>query len=441
MGKTVPPPVPTFREALAFWLRLGFIGFGGPAGQIAIMHEYLVDRKRWISNSRFMHALNYCMLLPGPEAQQLAVYTGWMLHGTRGGLAAGVLFVLPSAFILLALSVLYVQYGQLPAVQSVLDFLKPAVLALVALALVKIAGKSLQTFLHYLVAVAAFVAIYFGRVPFPFIIVGAILTGIAFQAAYKSQSNPENGQTPASADPESSFLINANTTLAESGFSMQRLFRQLAVAGLLWSLPLGLIYVLSQHFEFWKKLCLFFTQAALVTFGGAYAVLPYVAQVSVEKLGWLTSSQMVDGLALGETTPGPLIIVLAFVGFMAGYHQFGGSLAAATAGLWATVFYTFLPSFLFIFAGAPIIERTRANPAVRSVLNFATAAVAGVILSLLLYLGQAVLAPHPPQVQWNPLAWTLLSLAALRFFKINLMVWIGVSAAAGLLKYAILPNL
>jgi len=441
MGNTVPPPVPTFREALAFWLRLGLIGFGGPAGQIAIMHEYLVDRKRWISNSRFMHALNYCMLLPGPEAQQLAVYTGWMLHGTRGGMAAGVLFVLPSAFILLALSVLYVQYGQLPAVQSVLDFLKPAVLALVALALVRIAGKSLQSFLHYLVAVAAFVAIYFGRTPFPFIIVGAILTGIAFQAAYKSQSNPENGQTPASADPESSFLINADTPLAESGFSMKRLFRQLAVAGLLWSLPLGLIYVLSQHFEFWKKLCLFFTQAALVTFGGAYAVLPYVAQVSVEKLGWLTSAQMVDGLALGETTPGPLIMVLAFVGFMAGFHQFGGSLAAATAGLWATVFYTFLPSFLFIFAGAPIIERTRANPAVRSVLSFATAAVAGVILSLLLYLGQAVLAPHPPQVQWTPLAWTLLSLVALRFFKINLMVWISISVAAGLLKYAILPNL
>ena len=441
MGNTVPPPVPTFREALAFWLRLGLIGFGGPAGQIAIMHEYLVDRKRWISNSRFMHALNYCMLLPGPEAQQLAVYTGWMLHGTRGGMAAGVLFVLPSAFILLALSVLYVQYGQLPAVQSVLDFLKPAVLALVALALVRIAGKSLQSFLHYLVAVAAFVAIYFGRTPFPFIIVGAILTGIAFQAAYKSQSNPENGQTPASADPESSFLINADTPLAESGFSMKRLFRQLAVAGLLWSLPLGLIYVLSQHFEFWKKLCLFFTQAALVTFGGAYAVLPYVAQVSVEKLGWLTFAQMVDGLALGETTPGPLIMVLAFVGFMAGFHQFGGSLAAATAGLWATVFYTFLPSFLFIFAGAPIIERTRANPAVRSVLSFATAAVAGVILSLLLYLGQAVLAPHPPQVQWTPLAWTLLSLVALRFFKINLMVWISISVAAGLLKYAILPNL
>lgn len=440
MGNTVPPPVPTFREALAFWLRLGLIGFGGPAGQIAIMHDYLVDQKRWISNSRFMHALNYCMLLPGPEAQQLAVYTGWMLHGTRGGLAAGVLFVLPSAFILLALSVLYVQYGQLPAVQSVLDFLKPAVLALVALALVKIAGKSLQTFLHYLVALAAFVAIYFGRVPFPLIIVGAILVGIAARFGFKRPSISGKSQIPADADPESSYLINANTPPAAAGFSMKRLSRQLVVAGLLWSLPLGLIFSLSQHFEFWKKLCLFFTQATLVTFGGAYAVLPYVAQVSVEKLGWLTPSQMVDGLALGETTPGPLIMVLAFVGFMAGYHQFGGSLAAATAGLWATVFYTFLPSFLFIFAGAPIIERTRANPAVKSVLSFATAAVAGVILSLLLYLGQAVLLPHPPQVLWIPLAWTLVTFFALHHFKINLMAWIGVSAAAGLLKFLLQPN-
>lgn len=436
MPQIAAPPHPSLREALAFWLRLGFISFGGPAGQIAIMHDFLVDKKRWISNSKFLHALNYCMLLPGPEAQQLATYTGWMLHGTRGGLAAGVLFVLPSAVVLWGLSALYVTYGQVPAVQAVFGFLKPAVVAIVAGAIVKIGKKSLQTPLHYAVAAAAFIAIYFLNVPFPAIILGAILIGIALTFT-KLQKFSKRREETTGGNAESSYVINHNTIVPGSGFSISRLARQIAVAASLWVIPLALFFLFSQNFDFWKKLSLFFTQAAFVTFGGAYAVLPYIAQVSVAKFGWLSNLQMLDGLALGETTPGPLIIVLAFVGFMAGYNTFGGSLAAATIGLAATVFYTFLPSFLFIFAGAPLIERTQANPAVKSVLNFATAAVTGVILSLCLYLGKAVIVPEPPQVLWLPLAWTLVSLAALQYFKVNMMAWIGVSVAAGLGKYLI----
>ena len=428
-----PPPSPTFREALGFWLRLGFIGFGGPAGQIAILHDFLVDKKRWISNSKFLHALNYCMLLPGPEAQQLATYTGWMLHGVRGGLAAGILFVLPSAIILWGLSVLYVTYGHIPAVQAAFEFLKPAVVAIVVGAIVKIGKKSLQTPLHYAVAVAAFLAIYFLNVPFPVIIVGAILIGVAI--SFKPSKSPRRGgfsTESAAEEVESAFLINQNTIVSGSSWSALRLARQIGTAMLLWAIPLALFAAFAPNFDFWKKLSLFFTQAAFVTFGGAYAVLPYVAQVSVEQFNWLTGPQMLDGLALGETTPGPLIIVLAFVGFMAGYSTFGGSLAAATLGLAATVWYTFLPSFLFIFAGAPLIERTHANPAVKSILQFATAAVAGVILSLCLYLGQAVIVPNPPEIQWFALAWVVISLVALQNFKVNLMAWIGVSVLFGL---------
>lgn len=430
-----PPPAPSFREALAFWARLGVVSFGGPAGQIAIMHTFLVDKKRWISDRKFLHALNYCMLLPGPEAQQLATYTGWMLHGVRGGLAAGILFVLPSTLILLGLSVLYVTYGALPMVQAAFLFLKPAVVAIVAGAIVKIGKKSLQSPVHYLVAAAAFLAIYWGNVPFPLIIAGAILTGIAMYriSAVKGLPNKQGADEDAS---ERGWLINSHTVLDHTGFSWPRLLRQGIVALLLWLVPLLLLAV-GTNFDFWKRLCLFFTQAALVTFGGAYAVLPYVAQVSVEKFGWLTHLEMLDGLALGETTPGPLIMVLAFVGFMAGYHTFSGSLGAATLGLALTVYYTFLPSFLFIFAGAPLIERTQTNPAVKSVLQYATSAVVGVILSLCLFLGKAVIAPHAPHIEWPALLWTIISLVALQIFKVNLMWWIGVSVVAGVIWSAV----
>ena len=439
MKEATPPPAPTFREALGFWLRLGFISFGGPAGQIAIMHDFLVDQKRWISNSKFLHALNYCMLLPGPEAQQLATYTGWLIHGTRGGLAAGTLFVLPSAFILWGLSTLYVTYGQVAAVQAMFEFLKPAVVAIVVGAILKIGKKSLQTPLHYVLAAAAFLAIYFLQVPFPWIILSAVLLGVV--AHYSSSLNLVgfNLRDLKNDDDvnEYRYLINRHTIVPNTGLSMARLVRQIGMAALLWAVPLLLFFVFAPNFDFWKKLCLFFTQAAFVTFGGAYAVLPYVAQVSVAQFGWLTHLEMLDGLALGETTPGPLIMVLAFVGFLAGHHVFGGSLMAATAGLAATVWYTFLPSFLFILAGAPLIERTQTNAAVKSVLQYVSAAVAGVMLSLALYLGQAVIMPQPPAVEWWALGWVIVSLVALQYFKINLLVWIGVSVAAGLITFAL----
>ncbi|MDZ4679210.1 MAG: chromate efflux transporter [Saprospiraceae bacterium] len=433
MKDHLPPTAPTFREAFWFWLRLGFISFGGPAGQIAIMHDFLVDKKRWISNSKFLHALNYCMLLPGPEAQQLATYTGWMLHGTKGGLAAGILFVLPSAILLWGLSLLYVTYGQIPAVQSVFVFLKPAVVAIVLGAIFKIGKKSLQTPLHYGVAAAAFVAIYFLKVPFPILIFGSVLFGLAVVYLTPSQRTGNTSSGNLQDQEEAAYLINRDTVVPGSRFSAARLTRQIGLGFLLWVLPLILFGAFATDFDFWKKLSLFFTQAAFVTFGGAYAVLPYVAQVSVEQFGWLTNLEMLDGLALGETTPGPLIIVLAFVGFMAGHTNSGGSLLVASMALVTTVYYTFLPSFLFIFAGAPLIERTQASPVIKSVLQFTTATVAGVILSLCLYLGQAVIAPEWPKIQGIPLAWILISLAALQYFKINMVVWIGISAVAGLL--------
>jgi chromate transporter len=379
---------PTFGEAFKFWLKLGFISFGGPAGQIAIMHEYLVEKKKWISESKFMHALNYCMVLPGPEAQQLATYSGWLLHGVKGGLVAGLLFILPSMFILLGLCIAYVQYGDIPWVQSLFNGLKPAVIAIVILALIKIGKKSLLSPFHIMIAAGAFVCIYFFMVPFPLIILGAILTGLILYKSIPSLFTSDDKKS-SKGDDENEYYINKNSVIPGSGWSWKRISFQLSLALALWFIPM-LIFYFTSDFEFWKHLGAFFTKAALVTFGGAYAVLPYVAQVSVEKFQWLNESQMMDGLALGETTPGPLIMILVFVGFMAGYHHFGNSLLMGSAGLFATTFYTFLPCFLFIFAGAPIIEKTQENKTIKKLLSFVTAAVVGVILNLTLYLGDSV---------------------------------------------------
>jgi chromate transporter len=378
------------------------------------------------------------MLLPGPEAQQMATYMGWMLHGVRGGLAAGILFVLPSAVILWVLSLLYVSYGYLPAVQAAFALLKPAVVAIVIGAIIKIGKKSLQTPLHFAVAVAAFWSIYVLNLPFPVIILGAILVG-ALVHLFPRKAGIELSKSLEPSESmlqqESAYLINLKTLVQGSAWSAPRFIRQISTTLLLWALPLAAFAAFAPNFEFWKKLSLFFTQAAFVTFGGAYAVLPYVAQVSVEQFAWLSRPEMLDGLALGETTPGPLIMVLAFVGFMAGYNTFGGSLAAASLALATTVWYTFLPSFLFIFVGAPLIERSNTNLVVKSILQYATAAVTGVMLSLGLYLGQAVIAPHPPDIQGLALAWVVVSLMALQLFKVNLMGWIGVSVLVGLGRF------
>jgi chromate transporter len=431
---------PSFKEALQFWLKLGFISFGGPAGQVAIMHEYLVDKKKWISDKKFLHAYNYCMLLPGPEAQQLATYIGWLLHGTLGGLAAGILFVLPSMFILLGLSVLYVTYGNIPEIYAAFNGLKPAVIAIIILALIKIGKKSLHSFLHYVIAVSAFVAIYFFNIPFPYIIIAAVIIAIAVNRYFPALQAKSSSAKKNQEENEAGYYLNTISVIPNTGFSAKRLLLQSVAALLLWFLPLLLFYSFSNDFIFWKKLSLFFTQAALVTFGGAYAVLPYVAQVSVEKLQWLSNLQMIDGLALGETTPGPLIMVLAFVGFMAGYNHFGSSLLAGTLGLFTTTYFTFLPCFLFIFAGAPIIEKTQENPRIKKILELITAAVLGVVLNLSIYLAEAVLFPNGLSLQsfdYVAAIWVVISIIAMYRFNINMILWIGVSAIFGLMRFTV----
>lgn len=435
------PVKPTFKEAFLFWLKLGFISFGGPAGQLAIMHEFLVEKKKWISDSRFLHALNYCMFLPGPEAQQLATYIGWLLHGIRGGLAAGLLFIFPSIFILLTLSILYVTFGNIPWVYALFNGLKPAVVAIILAALIRIGKKSLYSWLHYLLAFLSFAALFIFNIPFPYIILAALAAGFLLrkQETKRIAVSGENNLS-AEKEEENQYFINAFSQAIGTEFKLKKVIFSAAASIALWLFPFLLFYYFSTDFSFWAQLNLFFTKAAFITFGGAYAVLPYVAQVAVEKLHWLSKLEMLDGLALGETTPGPLIMVLAFVGFMAGFNHFGGSLIWGTAGLLATTFYTFLPCFLFIFAGAPFIERTRENPHLKAVLGFVTAAVVGVMLNLAIYLGKAVIFPEGvvlEKVEWFSLIWIVISALALHKFKINMMLWIVVSAVAGLIYFFI----
>lgn len=431
-NKTVEKHVPGFLEAFNFWLKLGFISFGGPAGQIAIMHEFLVEKKKWISPSRFLHALNYCMVLPGPEAQQLATYIGWLLHGTWGGLTAGILFILPSIFILLLLSIVYVTFGHLTWVTALFYGLKPAVVAIILLALVKIGSRSLLSPVHYGMAALSFLLIFFFNVPFPYIILGAVVIGIMMPLVMSARFRTRDSATEVIDTDEHQYVINRYSHHESGRFNMKYTIAIIVVAVLLWFLPLGALRIASDDFDFWLNLSGFFTKAAFITFGGAYAVLPYVAQVSVEKFNWLSQYEMIDGLALGETTPGPLIMVLAFVGFMAGYNHFG-SLAAATTGLLLTTFYTFLPCFLFILAGAPLVERTKENKDLKAILSFITAAVVGVILNLTIYFGRAVVLPDSRSPDWFAIVWLIVSAIALYRFKVNMIVWIGVSALAGFL--------
>ncbi|OFY83890.1 MAG: chromate transporter [Bacteroidetes bacterium RIFCSPLOWO2_12_FULL_35_15] len=432
---------PTLKEALTFWTKLGFISFGGPAGQIALMHEYLVEQKKWISDSKFFHALNYCMILPGPEAQQLAIYIGWLLHGRLGGFLAGVLFVLPSMFILLGLSFIYVTFGNVPWIHALFTGLKPAVIAIVILALVKIGKKSLLSPFHYFVALAAFICIFFFNIPFPLIIIGAIFVAAISRKLIPGIFHTQNNNVVQKIINEEDYFLNKDTVIVDTGFRFARILKQVAIALLLWVIPLVVFYFFTSDFEFWKTLSMFFTKAALVTFGGAYAVLPYVAQVSVEKLHWLTNLQMIDGLALGETTPGPLIMVLAYVGFMAGHNHFGNSLVMGTLGLVTTTFYTFLPCFFFIFIGAPIIERTQENKTVKQILGLVTAAVVGVVLNLTIYLGKVVIFPTTISfagLDMVSIIWVVVSFIAIYRFKLNMILWIGISSLFGLAHYLVM---
>jgi chromate transporter len=387
---------PSFAEAFRFWLKLGFISFGGPSGQIAMMHTELVEKKKWIGEARFLHALNFCMLLPGPEAQQLAIYIGWLLHKTRGGIIAGVLFVIPSIFILWALSYIYIAYGSIPWIAAIFYGLKPAVLAIVAAAVIRIGQRALRNVIMWLVAAAAFVAIYFFRVPFPMIIISAGVLGfiagkispVLIPAIVKTNA----GST---IDREGALPIQGRPTLG-------RCLRICAISLLLWWLPIALagIFLGTDHAIFREGI--FFSKAALVTFGGAYAVLPYVSQQAVENYHWLGAGQMLDGLGLAETTPGPLIMVLQFVGFLGGWNHPGGlsRFLAATLGALITTWATFVPCFLWILLGAPYVERLRGIRSLSSALSTVTAAVVGVILNLAIWFGLHVIFPATGHVDW-----------------------------------------
>jgi chromate transporter len=399
--QTISPPRAeqvSFWQALGFWFKLGFLSFGGPAGQIALMHQELVVKRRWISEKRFLHALNYCMVLPGPEAQQLATYLGWLMHRTRGGIVAGVLFVLPSLFLLITLSWIYIAYGEVPIVAGLFYGIKPAVTAIVVQAAYRIGSRALKNKLLWAIAAASFVAIFMLELPFPLIVLSAAVIGIV-SGHYKPELFSAAASHAQAKQSQGEALIDDNTpTPAHALFKWTRLLQVLLIGAALWVVPMG---YLSWHFG-WDhtltQMSWFFTKAALLTFGGAYAVLPYVYQGAVETFGWATPSQMIDGLALGETTPGPLIMVVAFVAFIGGYAKalFGPDslfLAGAVAACLVT-WFTFLPSFLFIFAGGPLIETTHNNLRFTAPLTAITAAVVGVILNLAVFFGYHVLWPN-----------------------------------------------
>ncbi len=379
------PPKVSWREALKFWWWLGCMSFGGPAGQIALMHEELVVRRRWISEKRYLHALNYCMLLPGPEAQQLATYMGWLMHGTRGGIAAGALFVLPSLVLLIVLSWAYAAWGQHPWGQALLWGLKPAVTALVLQAAHRLALRTLKARWLWVLAVLALLGMLWG-LPAAAIILGAAVTG--YVVSRQSLSLPAPDAKAASPTPASNsapaWLDDETPPPPHTLYSHQRLVRALAVGVGLWALSLGLIALVFGLGHTLTHMGGFFTQAALLTFGGAYAVLPFVTQAAVVHYGWLTAAQMMDGLALGESTPGPLIMVVAFVGFLGGHSQalFGHPVLGGVVAACVVTWFTFLPSFVFILAGGPLVESTRHMPSLTGPLQGIMAAVIGMIVYL-----------------------------------------------------------
>jgi len=432
-----PDPV-SFWEAFVYWLKLGFISFGGPAGQISMMHQELVERRRWISEHRFLHALNYTMVLPGPEAQQLATYIGWLMHGVRGGIAAGILFVLPSLFILIALTWAYLAYGDVPAVAGILYGIKPAVTAIVVFAAYRIGSRALKNNVLRALAVLAFIAIFVFDIPFPYIVLMAGLIGYAGAhfAPDKFKAGGHHGDAKGSYGPA---IIDDDTPIpAHSRFKWSRFIVYLCI-GLF--IGAGVLALLATTYG-WQgtltQMGWFFTKAALVTFGGAYAVLPYVYQGGVEHYAWLTGTQMIDGLALGETTPGPLIMVVAFVGFVGGWTKeiFGGDmqLLAGAAGASVATLFTFLPSFLFILLGGPLVEATRGDIKFTAPLTGITAAVVGVVLNLATFFAYHVLWPagFDAQFEWFSALIGALAFIALFKYKAGVVQVIGACAVVGL---------
>ena len=436
-----------FFTALRFWHRLGWLSFGGPAGQIAMMHEELVQRQRWISERRFLHALNYCMVLPGPEAQQLATYIGWLMHGTRGGVAAGVLFVLPALLVLIVLSWLYMAYGQLPLTRGVLYLVKPVVLAIVLQAAWRIGSRTLHNHALRALALAAFALSALGWLPFPALVGLAALCGWLggrLAPAYFQGAGGHASKAHAAQGGPAPWIDDDTPPPAHARFAPARLLRLSLVCGLLWAAPLALLTAYFGWQHDYPQMAWFFTKAALLTFGGAYAVLPYVYQGAVLHYGWLAPQQMMDGLALGESTPGPLIIVVAFVGFVGGYGKLllgaAHPLAAGVLAACLVTWLTFLPSFFFILAGGPLVERSRDDLQLQAPLRAISAAVVGVILNLACFFALHLLWParapgawpdaHP---DWLALGLSVAALLALLRFGRSVLQVLLLAALAGVL--------
>jgi chromate transporter len=435
------PPAAPLREAFRFWLQLGFISFGGPAGQIAIMHRELVDKRRWISEKRFLHALNFCMLLPGPEAQQLATYLGWLMHRTRGGVVAGALFILPSLLLLILLSWVYTAFGQQPVVAGIFYGIKPAVAAIVLHALHRIASRSLGNPLvapvPWGLAALSFIAIWFFKVPFPWVVLTALLLGAVLSRVAPAALGSGSGHASKAGVVHRAALIDDDTpTPPHARFKGSRLAMVLAVGAALWLLPMALLIFSFGLQGALTQIGWFFTKAALLTFGGAYAVLPYVNQAAVEHYQWLSTPQMMDGLALGETTPGPLIMIVAFVGFVASWGQavmgpdalFLGAALGACIATW----FTFLPSFIFILAGGPWVESTRGNLKLTAPLAAVTAAVVGVIANLAVFFIAAVARPLGAHGSMDWVAIGLVVAAGLALWRLKWSVIQVIAASAGL---------
>lgn len=413
MTTELAPAPPSLAEATRVWLKIGLLSFGGPAGQIALMHKELVEDRRWIGEQRFLHALNYCMLLPGPEAQQLATYIGWLMHRTIGGLIAGLLFILPGALVMLGLSILYVLYRDLPLIDAAFLGIKAAVLAVVVEALMRISRRALKTRASYVIAAVAFVAIAALHIPFPLIILTAGIAGWLMSR----YAGPSKAAGKAS-EAEPANVVEAMFARGEMDHtrpSAAKALRTLVIWLPTWLLPVILLWSLTGDHSVWTRIATFFSTMAVVTFGGAYAVLAYVAQAAVQTFGWLTPGEMVDGLGLAETTPGPLILVLQFVGFLAAYRAPGplDPMLAGALGAVLTLWVTFAPCFLWIFLGAPFVEKLRGNQAIAGALSAITAAVVGVILNLAVWFGFHVLFRQVETVSAGPLRLDIPVLASL----------------------------
>ncbi|MER8515449.1 chromate efflux transporter [Mesorhizobium sp. M1060] len=446
------PATPTFRQAAKLWARIGLLSFGGPAGQIALMHKELVEERRWIGEQRFLHALNYCMLLPGPEAQQLAIYIGWLLHRTAGGLVAGILFVLPGALVMLGLSVFYVLYNDAPFIEALFFGIKAAVLAVVVEAVIRIGKRALKNRVMVAIAVVAFLAIYVVRLPFPLIILFAGLTGwVGSRLAPTRFSGAAHGKGNLPDVRGAVDLMFERGELAHTKPTKWHAPRTIAIWLPIWLGPVVLILSLTGPASVWTQLGGFFSLMAVVTFGGAYAALSYVAQAAVTSFGWLAPGEMVDGLGLAETTPGPLILVLQFVGFVAAYRHAGamGPLVAGSLGALLTLWVTFVPCFFWIFLGAPYIEALRGNKALSAALSAITAAVVGVVMNLALWFalhvvfgavhrfGLGMELPVLSSLDWRAALLAAAAMVAMLKLRIGMLPTLAGSALAGLALLAL----